>query len=52
MVKNKLYHWNPKGGTSTWSLDKKLQGKTNLHLYELTDQGVLTKAQLPLQITK
>ncbi len=43
---DKLYHWNPKGGTSTWSLDKKMQGKTNLHLYELTDQGRIDKGAI------
>lgn len=29
---DKLYHWNPKGGTSTWSLDKKMQGK-RIYIY-------------------
>ena len=42
---DKLYHWNPKGGTAR-SLDKKMQGKTNLHLYELTDQGRIDKGAI------
>ncbi|MGX7245560.1 endo-alpha-N-acetylgalactosaminidase family protein [Enterococcus quebecensis] len=35
----KLYHWNGAGGSTTWTLPEKMQGKTNLRLYELTDQG-------------
>lgn len=35
----KLYHWNEAGGSTTWTIPDKLQGKTNLHIYELTDQG-------------
>lgn len=35
----KLYHWNETGGTTSWELPEQLKGKTNLHLYELTDQG-------------
>ncbi|MBO0441117.1 endo-alpha-N-acetylgalactosaminidase family protein [Candidatus Enterococcus ikei] len=36
---DKLYHWNETGGSTTWTIPEKLQGKTNLHLYELSDQG-------------
>ncbi|MGM0218786.1 endo-alpha-N-acetylgalactosaminidase family protein [Enterococcus sp. AZ126] len=39
----KLYHWNERGGTTTWTIPEKLQGKTNLHVYELTDQGRIDK---------
>ncbi|EOH97110.1 Ig-like domain (group 4) family protein [Enterococcus haemoperoxidus ATCC BAA-382] len=35
----KLYHWNETGGSTTWTIPDELQAKTNLHVYELTDQG-------------
>ncbi len=40
-----------KGGTSTWSLDKKLQGR-RIYIYELTDQGRIDKGAIATQITK
>lgn len=41
----KLYHWNETGGTTTWVLPDTLQKKTNLHVYELTDQGRKDKGE-------
>ncbi|MGW6461498.1 endo-alpha-N-acetylgalactosaminidase family protein [Streptomyces sp. NPDC055078] len=35
----KLYHYNPKGGTSTWRLPRGWAGTSRVHLYRLTDQG-------------
>ena len=35
----KLYHWNEKGGTTTWELPDSWEGLANVYLYELSDQG-------------
>ncbi|MEI5994279.1 endo-alpha-N-acetylgalactosaminidase family protein [Candidatus Enterococcus mansonii] len=44
----KLYHWNETGGATTWTIPEKWQGKNNLHLYELTDQGRKDKGVIAL----
>ncbi|MGL4992248.1 MAG: endo-alpha-N-acetylgalactosaminidase family protein [Sarcina sp.] len=36
---NKVYHWNPEGGKSTWTIPKNFAGATSLKLYELSDSG-------------
>lgn len=41
--KQKLYHWNDTGGSTTWTIPDELQGKNNLHVYELSDQGRIDK---------
>ncbi len=35
----KLYHWNTKGGESTWTLTKGWEGLENVIVYKLTDEG-------------
>lgn len=35
----KLYHWNTKGGTSTWELPDDWSDLSSVYMYELTDQG-------------
>ncbi|SDJ36522.1 endo-alpha-N-acetylgalactosaminidase family protein [Streptomyces indicus] len=35
----KLYHYAPKGGTSTWQLPRGWAGARSVAVYELTDQG-------------
>ncbi|KOT29228.1 membrane protein [Streptomyces rimosus subsp. rimosus] len=35
----KLYHYNPAGGTSTWTLPRGWSGTRSVYLYRLTDQG-------------
>lgn len=35
----KMYHWNTKGGTSTWTLTKDWQGLSSVVVYKLTDAG-------------
>lgn len=35
----KLYHYNPAGGTSTWTLPRGWSGARSVYLYRLTDQG-------------
>jgi len=36
---DKIYHWNPAGGTSTWTLPASWKGVTSAQLYKLTDLG-------------
>ncbi|HLR94928.1 MAG TPA: endo-alpha-N-acetylgalactosaminidase family protein [Jiangellaceae bacterium] len=35
----KLYHWNPDGGSSTWTLTDSWAGHGSLTMYRLTDSG-------------
>ncbi|MEV5609283.1 endo-alpha-N-acetylgalactosaminidase family protein [Streptomyces sp. NPDC052225] len=35
----KLYHYNPRGGTSSWTLPRGWTDRTHVALYRLTDQG-------------
>ncbi len=35
----RLYHWNPAGGTSTWTLTQAWANQPSLTLYKLTDTG-------------
>lgn len=39
----KLYHWNTKGGESTWTLTKDWAGLSNVVVYKLTDEGKTDK---------
>jgi len=36
---SKIYHWNDKGGTSTWTLPDSWKGVKKVKLYRLTDLG-------------
>ena len=36
---NKIYHWNPYGGESTWDLPEEWVGTETVKLYELSDLG-------------
>ncbi|MGL4992245.1 MAG: endo-alpha-N-acetylgalactosaminidase family protein [Sarcina sp.] len=38
-AENKVYHWNPEGGKSTWTIPKNFAGATSLKVYELSDSG-------------
>lgn len=44
----KLYHWNPDGGTSTWTLPAAWRGATAVHAYPLTDQGRGKAVRVPV----
>src|SRR5699024_6956517 len=35
----KLYHWNLKGGETTWTLPEDFEDLPKVYVYELTDQG-------------
>ncbi|MER7398261.1 endo-alpha-N-acetylgalactosaminidase family protein [Streptomyces sp. NPDC000151] len=43
----KLYHYNPKGGTTTWTLPRGWTAGT-VYLYRLTDQGRADEKRLPV----
>lgn len=39
VTEDKIYHWNPAGGKSTWTLPESWNGVTTAQLYKLTDLG-------------
>ncbi|MFI1012260.1 endo-alpha-N-acetylgalactosaminidase family protein [Streptomyces sp. NPDC020965] len=48
----KLYHYNPKGGTSTWRLPRGWWSESRLALYRLTDQGRVHVSDLRVRAGK
>jgi len=38
-TEEKIYHWNPEGGSTTWKLPESWGGLKNVAVYELTDLG-------------
>ena len=38
-AENKVYHWNPYGGETTWDLPTGWEGTKSIKLYELSDLG-------------
>ena len=38
-AENKVYHWNPNGGETTWDIPKKWSGTKTVKIYELSDLG-------------
>ncbi|MEV2248974.1 endo-alpha-N-acetylgalactosaminidase family protein [Streptomyces sp. NPDC050147] len=45
----KLYHYNPRGGKSTWRLPRGWSGLSRVALYRLTDQGRVLVADVPVR---
>ncbi|GAA1485489.1 endo-alpha-N-acetylgalactosaminidase family protein [Brachybacterium fresconis] len=45
----RLYHWNPDGGTSTWTLTDSWSGPSSLVMYRLTDSGRTDEVTVPVQ---
>ncbi|GGV17087.1 endo-alpha-N-acetylgalactosaminidase family protein [Streptomyces spectabilis] len=45
----KLYHYNPRGGASSWTLPRGWAGTRTVHLYRLTDQGRVHERELPVR---
>ena len=39
LTEEKLYHWNQKGGTTSWELPSSWKNLKTIELYQLTDQG-------------
>ncbi|MEI5099995.1 endo-alpha-N-acetylgalactosaminidase family protein [Streptomyces sp. PmtG] len=48
----KLYHYNPRGGPSTWTLPKGWASARTVALYRLTDQGRVFVRDLPVHAGK
>lgn len=44
----KLYHWNPKGGSTTWELTSDFENVGEFTLYELTQQGKVAVTNIPV----
>ncbi|MEQ4564988.1 endo-alpha-N-acetylgalactosaminidase family protein [Paenarthrobacter sp. CAP02] len=45
---DKLYHYNPAGGASTWTLTKDFAKSRTLELFKLTDNGRVKVADVPV----
>ncbi|NRF41072.1 endo-alpha-N-acetylgalactosaminidase family protein [Pedobacter foliorum] len=48
VTKEKIYHYNTKGGTSTWTLPNGWKSTGTVSLYKLTEQGREWVADLPI----
>ncbi|GGZ54797.1 hypothetical protein GCM10010387_56300 [Streptomyces inusitatus] len=46
---DRLYHYNPGGGTSTWRLPRGWSGASEVVLYRLTDQGRVYERELAVR---
>lgn len=44
----KLYHWNPSGGSTSWTLPPSWSASSSVKLYRLTDTGRQFVADLPV----
>ncbi|MFJ9614652.1 endo-alpha-N-acetylgalactosaminidase family protein [Streptomyces noursei] len=44
----KLYHYNPRGGQSSWRLPRGWSGTPAVHAYRLTDQGRTDRTRIPV----
>ncbi|APX33150.1 hypothetical protein BH708_10990 [Brachybacterium sp. P6-10-X1] len=45
----RLYHWNPEGGTTTWTLTDSWSGPSSLIMYRLGDSGRADEVPVPVQ---
>ncbi|WP_328732686.1 endo-alpha-N-acetylgalactosaminidase family protein [Streptomyces caniferus] len=45
---HRLYHYNPHGGTTTWTLPRGWTGTTAVYAYRLTDQGRTAETRIPV----
>lgn len=45
---DKMYHYNPTGGSSTWTLTKDFANAKSLELFKLTDNGRVKVADVPV----
>ncbi|MFB8119477.1 endo-alpha-N-acetylgalactosaminidase family protein [Streptomyces sp. NPDC055962] len=46
---DRLYHYNPAGGSSTWQVPRGWAGRSALALYRLTDQGRVHVRDVPVR---
>ncbi|WP_115787994.1 endo-alpha-N-acetylgalactosaminidase family protein [Arthrobacter silvisoli] len=47
-AQDKLYHYSPSGGSSTWTLTGAFAGATKLQQFKLTDAGRVKVAEIPV----
>ncbi len=47
-TEEKIYHWNDKGGDSTWDVPKSWAGVESAELYRLTDLGRVFERMVPV----
>ena len=45
---NKVYHWNPNGGETTWDLPNDWVGTETIKIYELSDLGKTFVEEIPV----
>ncbi|MCP2046100.1 UNVERIFIED_ORG: endo-alpha-N-acetylgalactosaminidase [Paenarthrobacter nicotinovorans] len=45
---DKLYHYSPAGGTSTWTLTREFATSNSLEMFKLTDNGRVKVADVPV----
>ncbi|MGW7490740.1 endo-alpha-N-acetylgalactosaminidase family protein [Streptomyces sp. NPDC054786] len=45
---HRLYHYNPHGGTTTWTLPRGWSGTAAVYAYRLTDQGRTQETRVPV----
>ena len=45
---DKLYHYNPAGGASTWTLTEEFAKSSSLEMFKLTDNGRVKVADVPV----
>ncbi|GES34330.1 endo-alpha-N-acetylgalactosaminidase family protein [Streptomyces angustmyceticus] len=45
---HRLYHYNPRGGTTTWTLPRGWTDTAAVHAYRLTDQGRTDETPIPV----
>ncbi|MFE7607199.1 endo-alpha-N-acetylgalactosaminidase family protein [Streptomyces celluloflavus] len=46
---DRLYHYNPRGGTTSWSLPRGWSGAGTVYAYRLTDQGRTDRTRVPVR---
>ena len=44
----RLYHWNPEGGTTTWTLTDRWSDQSELVMHRLTDDGRVDEQRIPV----
>ncbi|MGP9538135.1 endo-alpha-N-acetylgalactosaminidase family protein [Brachybacterium sp. AOP43-C2-M15] len=45
----RLYHWNPEGGTSTWTLTDRWSDQSELIMHRLSDDGRVDEVRVPVE---
>ncbi|MFB4419829.1 endo-alpha-N-acetylgalactosaminidase family protein [Streptomyces sp. QL37] len=46
---DRLYHYNPAGGSSTWRLPRGWAGRSKVYVHRLTDQGRASVREVPVR---